>query len=191
MYVVISGAHGIGKSTSAEMVAKKLSGEYLTESIDEIIPPPQFGPKSKEKLLGQLWHMRQLLLKDKRIVDPNKLYIADRGWADVYVYSKFLLNDHAREILLSMTEAIPKKMPDVHIVVTADIDKIKARILGRKRSNLNKWSENDLEYLKKINQYFIEFARAFADLRPVYLVDISVSVEENVKKISEIIKKHM
>ncbi len=191
MYVVISGAHGIGKSTTAAMVAKKLNGEYLTESLDEIIPPPQFGPKSKEKILGQLWHIRQLILKESKMINKGKLYIADRGWADIYVYSKILLNDHAQNILLSLIEAMPKKIPDIHIVTTANISRIKDRILNRNRTALHKWGEDDLNYLKKINQGFIDFAKAFSDLRPVYLVDISGTPEENTKKVAKIIKDHL
>jgi deoxyadenosine/deoxycytidine kinase len=191
MYVVISGAHGIGKSTTAELVAKKLNGEYLTEALDEIVPPPQFGPKSKQKIEGQLWHIRQLLLKEKKIIDSNKFYIFDRGWADVYVYTKVLLNENQRDMLLSLIEAIPKRIPDLHIVVTANISQIKKRILERKRHNLYKWGENDLDYLKKINQEFVVFAKAFADLRPVYLVDISGTPEANADKIINIIKQHL
>lgn len=190
MYVVISGAHGIGKSTTSELVAKKLNGEYLTEALDEIVPPPKFGPKSNEKVEGQLWHIRQLLLKEKRIANDNKVFISDRGWADVYIYSKAILSGDQRDLVLSLVETIPKKMPDVHIIVTASMSKIRERIKKRKRNNLTNWGEDDMEYLKKIDSEFVKFAKAFSDLRPVYLVDISGTLENNAKQIIDIINKH-
>jgi len=190
MYVVVSGAHGIGKSTICELVARRIGGIYLTEAMDEIIPPPQFGPKSPEKFEGQLWHIRQLLIKEKQITDPSKIYIADRGWADIYVYTKVLLKPESRDILNSLIEVLPKKTPDLHIVLHADIDKIAERIKNRKRQNLVDWGEDDLEYLKKINQSFIDFYHAFRDLKRIYLVDISGTLEESVQKVIKIIQEN-
>ncbi|OYT42840.1 MAG: hypothetical protein B6U88_02740 [Candidatus Aenigmarchaeota archaeon ex4484_56] len=190
MYFVVSGAHGIGKSTICKLVAKKIGGIYLSEAMDEIIPPPQFGPKSPEKVEGQLWHIRQQLIKEKQITDSSKIYIADRGWADIYVYTKVLLKPESKDILNSLIDALPKKIPDIHIIFHANINKIIERIKKRKRQNLIDWGEDDIDYLKKINQGFINYYNAFRDLKRIYLVDISGTLEESITSVINIIQEN-
>lgn len=191
MYVVISGVHGAGKSTLAREVAKRIGGVYLTESVEEFISPPQFGPKSKDKLAAQLWHTRQVLLKEKNIVDDKARYVCDRGWADIYNYGRATLEDRDKDLFFNICDYLPKKLPDLHFVVHTDKETLAKRIAGRKRSNLENWGEDDLEYANKINEGFVKFAEDFKDLRPIYLIDIGGTVEENVEKIVDIIKKHI
>jgi len=191
MYIVISGVHGSGKSTLALEVAKKIGGIYLTEAVDELVAPPQFGPKSKEKLASQLWHARQVILKEKRVVDDKEKYLCDRGWADIYVYSREILGGKERDLFFSIIDFLPKKLPDLHFIVHIDPEALKKRIDGRKRDNLESWGEDDKEYALRINEAFVNFAKDFQDLRPVYLVEVSGPIEENVKKVLDIIKKHI
>jgi thymidylate kinase len=191
MYIVISGVHGVGKSTLAKEVAKKIGGVYLTESVEEFIPPPQFGPKSKEKLASQFWHTRQILLKEKKIVDDKVRYVCDRGWADVYTYGKAILGDTDRDLFFNICDYLPRKLPDLHFVVYTDEVTLEKRISKRKRDNLKSWGEDDLKYAEKINKGFIKFANDFKDLRPIFLIDVSGTVEENVKKVVDIIKDHI
>jgi len=191
MYIVISGVHGAGKTTLAKEVARRLGGIYLTETVDELVAPPQFGPKSKERLASQLWHSRQVLLKEKKILDDMNKYICDRGWADIYVYSRAILNEKERDLFFSIIDFLPKKLPDLHFIVHVEPEVLKQRIASRQRDNLENWGEDDQEYTLKINEDFVKFANDFKDLRPVYLIDIGGSVEENVEKILDIIKKHI
>ena len=191
MYIVISGVHGVGKSTLAKEVAKKIGGVYLTESIEECISPPQFGPKSKNKIAGQFWHTRQILLKEKKIVDDKVKYVCDRGWADVYTYCKVILDEADKDLFFNICDYLPKKLPDLHFVAYTDEETLKKRISKRKRDNLESWGEDDVKYAEKINKGFIKFANDFKDLRPIYLIDVSGTVEQNVKKVMDIIKEHM
>ncbi|MCD6367946.1 MAG: deoxynucleoside kinase, partial [Candidatus Aenigmarchaeota archaeon] len=61
------------------------------------------------------------------------------------------------------------------------------RIKERSRNNKQKWSEDNLEYLKKLNGEFYKYYHNFKDLKPVYLVDASGTVEETCEKIEKII----
>lgn len=190
MYIVISGVHGAGKTTIAKELAKKIGGVYLTEAIDELIAPPQFGPKSKEKLASQFWHARQLLLKDQKMVDDSKKYVCDRGWADLYVYSRELLKDRDKDLFLSIIDHLPKRMPDIHFIVYASPEVLTERVESRNRDNINAWGEQDKKYAKKINDAFIKFAKDFGDLRPIHLIDIGGSIEESLVKMTDIINKN-
>ena len=181
----------MGKSTLAREVAKRLSGVYLTESVDELIAPPRFGPNSPDKLAGQFWHARQVLLKEQQITDSQKHYICDRGWADIYAYSRSILPEKDRDLFFAIADHLPKKLPDVHIVAYATPEVLVDRISRRNRDNLEAWAEDDIDYALKINQAFLDFSTQFKDLRPVYPVDVGGTIEENVEKVVDIIKKHI
>ena len=183
MYIVLSGAHGIGKTTLAKKLADVLNAEFLTESIDESIPPPTLGTGGSDPLRAELWFVRQMLLKEAQMSDRKKIYVSDRGWADISAYANVILDEHARNLLRSVTDHLPRRMPDVHVIVDAPKETILARIKGRGRSAADGWNEFDEEYLGKIIGEFRAFHTAFKDLRPVHLVDVRGSVDDNLQQV--------
>lgn len=180
MYIVISGVHGIGKTTLARAVAEALDAEYLTEAVDDRIPPPVLGPGGNVPL-AELWMARQTLLKESRIRDTGRIYVADRAWADIHSYMNVLCTPHEREILSSVMDHFPRRTPDVHIIVHAPTEVITERIRGRKRGRAGEWNEYDNEYVEKVQQAFLDYHDAFKDLRNIRLVDLSGTPEENVE----------
>jgi deoxyadenosine/deoxycytidine kinase len=137
MYVTISGVHGIGKSSICNLLVKRNKWELLPEILDVSVSPPVFGPKSDNKLLSQLWFMRQMIVRENKIrSSPDPIILCDRGWNDVLIYSKVLLNENEFNVFQSVISAIPKKFPDLEIILWTDSEKVIDRINGRKRENL-------------------------------------------------------
>jgi deoxyadenosine/deoxycytidine kinase len=190
MYIVISGTHGIGKTTLARNLAEKLGADLLTESIDEAILPPVLGTGG-DPLKAELWFVRQMILKEAQMKDTTKIYVADRGWADIYAYANVVLDEHARNLFRSVMDHMPKRLPDVHLVVHAPKDIVIKRIRQRGRSTLAAWNELDEGYLERVINEFCAYHEAFKDLRPLYLIDASGSIEENLARAFEAVKPHL
>ncbi len=190
MYIVLSGTHGIGKTTLAKRLAEELGAVHLTESIDEAIPPPPLGVNGNA-LLSELWFVRQMILKEAQMKDAKKIYVSDRGWADISAYANVLLDEHARNIFRSVYDHLPKQLPDVHIIVDAPIDVVTSRIRARNRTTAVEWNEFDIDFLQNVMNEFTKFHSAYKDLRPVHLLDVSGSVEENLKSAVELVRPHL
>lgn len=107
MLIVLSGIHGIGKTTIAQELAGRLGGVCLTEAIDESIHPPSLG-KSSDPMKTELWFVRQMILKEAQMIDPRTIYVADRGWSDIMAYANVILDDHSRNLFRSLFDHLPK-----------------------------------------------------------------------------------
>jgi len=184
MYVTISGAHGIGKSSICNLLVKRNKWELLPEVIDATVPPPVFGPKSEHKLLSQLWFMRQMIVRENKIrSSPDPIILCDRGWHDVLIYSKALLNENEFNVFQSVISAIPKKLPDLEIILWTDSNNIVERIKNRKRDNLSSWGEDNLEYLQNINESYKKYYDDFKDIKNIVLIDSSGSLEDTYSQV--------
>lgn len=190
MYIVLSGTHGIGKTTLAKRLALELGAVHLTESIDEAIPPPALGVNGNA-LLSELWFVRQMILKEAQMKDSKKIYVSDRGWADISAYANVLLDEHARNIFRSVYDHLPKQLPDVHIIVDAPIEVVTSRIRARNRTTAGEWNEFDIDFLQNIMNEFTKFHTAYKDLRPVHLLDVSGSIEDNLKGALNLVHPHL
>jgi deoxyadenosine/deoxycytidine kinase len=190
MYIVLSGVHGIGKTTIARELAQRLGGVFLTESIDEAIPPPLLG-KSGDSLRAELWFVRQMILKEAQMTDPNTLYVADRGWSDIMAYANVLLDEHSRNLFRSLFDHLPKRYPDVQLIVHAPLEIIEERIQGRHRDTIAGWNELDRAYVESIRKEFLAYHDAYKDLRSIYLLDASGTVAENCTAALRVLKPHL
>lgn len=191
MYIVLSGVHGIGKTTIARELARRLGGVCLTEAIDDAIPPPVLGGKNTDGLKTQLWFVRQMILKEAQMTDSRATYVADRGWSDITAYANVLLDEHARNLFRSIFDHLPKRTPDVQIIVHAPIDIVVERITKRNRDTLAKWNELDREYLRSLSDEFLSYHDAYKDLRSIYRLDATGTLEENCDVALEILKPHL
>lgn len=190
MYIVISGAHGIGKTTLAQKLAEKIGAEFLTESIDEAILPPTLGAGS-DPLRAELWFIRQMILKEAQMKDSTKMYVSDRGWADIHAYANVVLDEHARNLFRTVLDHLPKRLPDLHLIVHAPKEVILERIHARGRSTIAAWNEHDADYLGRVVDEFLAYHEAFKNLRPLYLVDASGSIEENLDRALAVVRPHL
>ncbi|MBU3896330.1 MAG: deoxynucleoside kinase [Nanoarchaeota archaeon] len=184
MYVTISGVHGIGKSSICNLLVKRNKWELLPEILDVLVSPPVFGPKSDNKLLSELWFMRQMIVRENKIrSSPGPIILCDRGWHDVLIYSKVLLSENEFNVFQSVISAIPKKFPDLEIVLWAENKKVMERINSRNRNNLGSWGEDDLEYLKSVNELYKKYHDDFKDVKNIVLVDASGSLEDTYSQV--------
>ncbi len=191
MYIVLDGVHGIGKTTLCKHFSKKKDFEYIPEIRDKTLPPPTLGPDSPEKLKSQLWFLRQLVLKDRKVKSSSGIVLSDRGPISVLVYSECLLNNYNFELVKTALSSLDIKDPDMEIILWAPEDVILERIKERDRSNKDKWSEEDLKHIKAVNSKFKSYYEGFKDVNPIYLVDASGTVSETVNKIENIIKSNV
>ena len=193
MYITISGAHGIGKTTLSELIARKNNWEYLPEAIDITLPPPKFGPKSDQKVAGQYWFMMQVIAKENKLrsMGMNSVVIVDRSWQDILIYSKTLLNETDYNIYKGIISELPKKIPDLQIILDADTSVIAERIKNRNRGNISEWGEDDIEYLDKIVTEYRKYYDDFKDILPVKKVDASGTLEQTYKKTKNVIEKYL
>jgi deoxyadenosine/deoxycytidine kinase len=189
MYIVISGVHGIGKTTLARKLAEKLGADLLTESIDEAILPPTLGAGG-DPLKAELWFVRQMILKEAQMKDKTKTYVADRGWADIHAYANVVLDEHTRNLFRSVLDHMPKRLPDVHLIVHAPKEIVVDRIRQRGRGTLAAWKELDEDYIEGVINEFLAYHEAFKDLRPLHLIDASGSIEQNLNRAFEAIKPY-
>ncbi len=192
MYITISGAHGVGKTSICKLLAKRNCWEHIPETLDTTIAPPVLGPEGNP-LLGQLWFLRQMILREKKIrtIGFDSVIVADRIWNDLYVYSKSLLSEDEFKIFDSIASSIPKKLPTLEIVLWANNEIIVERIKNRNRNNIGEWGEDNLTYLVTINGAYKKYYEDFKDLRPIFLVEASGGLEETYEKVKTLIEIKM
>lgn len=192
IYISISGVHGIGKSLVARMLANRNGWEYSAESVDRQIAPPRFGPRSSEKLLAELWHMRQLMKREEWLAkNREEVCISDRWWQDVLVYSRVLLNAKEYRIVENVVSWIPKMRPDLEIVLWAPNDEVFKRVGQRGRDKGVTWGEKDLKYIRELNTGFRNYYDASKDLRNVALVEAQPVIEDTYALVKKAVTKYV
>lgn len=102
MKICISGTSGIGKTTTAKLLAKKLEIPYLPENFDNKIT------RSKEKSL-EVWQkeMRAVLEEKSNLENSLQNWCSDRGVLDL-INTWFNNHLHARSTLKQSDEYIKK-----------------------------------------------------------------------------------
>ncbi|VVC04949.1 Thymidylate kinase [Candidatus Burarchaeum australiense] len=192
IYISISGVHGIGKSLVARMLAKRNGWEFSPEVVDTVIRPPRFGPRSREKLLAELWHMRQLMQREEWLAkNRDKVCITDRWWQDVVVYGKVLLSPKEFRIVENVVSWIPKETPDLEIVLWAPDDNVFTKVGERGRDKGVTWGEKDLSYLRQVNTGFRSYYDSFKDIRNISLVEAQPVIEGSYALVKRIVSRYV
>ena|SRR3989344_7852885 len=190
MYIVLSGVHGIGKTTIARELARRIGGVCLTEAMDDAIPPPVLGGKSNDPLKTQLWFVRQMILKEAQMTDHGTIYVADRGWSDITAYANVLLDEYSRNLFRSTFDRLPKRLPDVQLIVHAPMEIVIERIQKRNRDTTASWNELEQEYLQNLTNEFLAYHNSYKNLRSIYLLDASGTLQENCDSALKILEPH-
>ncbi len=182
LYISVSGVNGIGKSSIVDMLCRKNKWLQILETPDQTIKPLEIGPSAKNPIIGELWHLRQIIFREKSLRMPG-IKVADRTAQDCLVYAKAFekegkLNHDSYKIFEDIVRAIHLTDPDMEIVLWADIDKIKERITQRGRYNLEGWGEDDLTHLRLVNDGFKEYYEDFRDIRPLVFFDTTNDIPE-------------
>lgn len=182
LYVCVSGVHGIGKSSIVEMLCRRNNWLRIPETPDTTIRPFDIGPSASNPIIGEIWHLRQIIFREKFLRLPG-IKVADRTVQDCLVYSKAFeregkISPETYRMFEDITRAVSLTDPDLEVVLWADIDKLKSRIKGRGRYNLEGWGEDDLEHLRCVNDGFKDYYESFRDLRPLVFFDTTDDAPE-------------
>lgn len=183
LYISVSGVHGIGKSSIVDMLCRKNKWLQILETPDQTIKPLEIGPSAKNPIIGELWHLRQIIFREKSLRMPG-IKVADRTAQDCLVYAKAFekeekINHDTYKIFEDIVRAVHLTDPDMEIVLWADIDKIKERIAGREsKYNMDGWGEDDLTHLRLVNDGFKEYYEDFRDVRPLVFFDTTNDIPE-------------
>ncbi len=192
IYIAVSGVHGIGKSLVCRMLAKRSGWEFSPEVVNTIISPPRFGPRGRNKLLSELWHMRQLMEREEWLKrNKDKVCIVDRWWQDVLVYSKVLLTPKEFRLIENIVSWIPKENPDLEIVLWAPDDYVFKRIAERGRDKGVTWGEKELSYLRQVNTGFRTYYDGFKDIRRLELVEAQPVIESTYKLVKRVVSRYV
>jgi deoxyadenosine/deoxycytidine kinase len=143
-YILICGATGVGKSTIAALISKRIDYQFISEP-NEINPylPKAYFDNSGLYFHSQLFFLLQFLKihegidkSETKIVQERSLFEAYEIFCKLFHLQKKISDDEFRmlkeiyQILLDKTNRIP----DVIVYVTSDISNIISRIHKRGRS---------------------------------------------------------
>ena len=129
--------------------------------------------------------LNQYIEREKRLSSlQGKNVIGDRDWIDCLMYAKLL---GGYDVIERLYLNIQKTEPDLRIILTLPEDMIIERAEKRNRALADQWKETDSGYIRNLNGNFIEYQRAFADLKPVVLLDSSLPPTVLCKKLEKII----
>lgn len=103
------------------------------------------------------------------------------------IYSKVILDSYDFELIKTVSENSNIKEPDLEIILDAPSSVIKKRIENRNRLSKSDWAEKDWNYLNKIVAEFRNYYKKFDELKPIYIVDASDSIEKTCGKVIKII----
>lgn len=167
--IVIEGVDGVGKSTMAQILG------YSLGAVNCVTPPPiveefkhaegfslreyiDLHTVRKTPVARFFWYLTWLLLTSERI-KRERLYspvVCDRYVASTFAYHKVLLGEIPLPIkrILSVIE-----QPSLQfLLIASDWEEIKKRLARRKRTT-DKVLEENLEFLKRVQQEFLELAK--------------------------------
>lgn len=129
--IVIEGADGVGKSTVARELVKRLRGSYLFTHTN----PSATG--SYQRALDFAWQRADFIARmaareGDPLIKPVRVVIADRWCWSTLATAPGLDHHREREALHRLVDAERWALPDVgYILLTAPDDVIDARITGR------------------------------------------------------------
>jgi len=142
--ILVCGLPGTGKTTVAELIAKKTNSRILSTDVirKEMISLPSYAEQEKKMVYGMLFSMAEMMLRDSKNV-----------LLDGTFYSK--------ELRESARSVAKRTKSDFHLVeVVCDEKAVRKRLEGRKEAGSA--SDADFEVYKKIKKTFEPIKEAHA-----------------------------
>ena len=194
-YIVIEGPLGVGKTSLAQMLAEKMTGQTLMEDVEEnpflvnfYQDPAKYGFQTQIFFLLRRYKRAQAIGQMdlfNRVVISDYLFDKDRIFAQVN------LDDNEFWLYEQLFQILRKRLtpPDLVLFLQANTDVLMERI--KKRNRKYERSIN-FKYLEKVNRAFNDFFFHYSDC-PLLVVNASeidfVHVPEDFENLVDQVKK--
>ena len=193
--ISIEGSIGVGKTSLANIIAKKLDAKLVLEKFEE-------NPFLKDFYQNQDRHAFQTQLifllsrysqhQDLKQVDIfSKIILSDYMFIKDRLFACLNLNDREMVLYDSIAKILEKDIvyPDLAIFLQADTDKLMSNIKKRGRE----YEENmDWDYIDSLNQVYNEYFFRY-DKSPLLIINTNdidfVNDNNDLEEIMDIIQK--
>jgi len=189
-YIAIEGPIGVGKTSLAELLSKKLGARLVLEDFEDnpFLPdfyndPERFGFQTQLFFLLQRYRQQQ----DLRQVDMfQKLLITDYMFVKDRLFASLNLDDKEMHLYDTVASLLERNIikPDLVIYLQADTDVLMKNIEKRGRN-----MERDVtwEYIDALSQVYTEYFFRYQDTPLVIINTNNIDFVENEKDLKEVI----
>lgn len=209
--IVVGGMIGLGKSSVAELLGRKLSSEVFYEEVDDNPILPLFYTATQEEIeknrypfLLQLWFLDTRFKAIKRALRDNRNVLDRSIYEDWYFAKKnqelgrisemeFKIYENLLDNMLEELEELPKKSPDLMVYLKGSFDTVLDRINKRGRG----YEVNDelKEYYNFLWKDYDEWVMKCYKASPVLILDMDkidvVNNEEDAATVVELVKEEL
>lgn len=155
LYLV--GLTGSGKSTTAKILGEKLGAEVTPEFVD---PLPDFVMNVKKNshtetlIRAERWVIGQHAIKNDALTYD---VVVDRTWLDTLIYATI----EGGEVVDAVVRYIDSHswIPGDYILLYADEDVIKERLMERYSLSLSEWNETWASHIHDLKESVLHIAR--------------------------------
>ena len=189
-YIAIEGPIGVGKTSLAKLLSKKLGARLVLEDFEDnpFLPdfyndPERFGFQTQLFFLLQRYRQQQ----DLRQVDMfQKLLITDYMFVKDRLFASLNLGDKEMQLYDTVTSLLERNIikPDIVIYLQADTDVLMKNIQKRGR---NMERNVTWEYIDALNQVYTEYFFRYQDTPLVIINTNNIDFVENENDLKEVI----
>ena len=189
-YIAIEGPIGVGKTSLAQLLSKKLGARLVLEDFEDnpFLPdfyndPERFGFQTQLFFLLQRYRQQQ----DLRQVDMfQKLLITDYMFVKDRLFASLNLGDKEMQLYDTVASLLERNIirPDIVIYLQADTNVLMKNIEKRGRS-----MEKNVtwEYIDALNQVYTEYFFRYQDTPLVIINTNNIDFVENEDDLKEVI----
>ena len=196
-FIVLDGPDGCGKSTQAELLAKRLQSQGVStsrfrdpgdtaigEKIREILLNPEhLAMDTRTELLLYMAARAQLWAeKISPSLKANQCVILDRWLSSTCAYQGFAGGFGIDKVIKIATDCLERVWPDLTIILDVDLK----TAAGRLNRQLDRMEAKGDGYHEKVRQGFLQLAKQHEN---VLLVDAADGIEKVHKNILQLISE--
>lgn len=163
MKIAIAGAHGVGKTTFAKALAKRLGFNYIHDIVREEANPKGFVINENTPPEVQLWLISRQWELEK---NTPETWVADKSLFDYFVYGEIVLKDKAiKKVIRGVVERNSNYDFVFYLPIEFPLE-------------LDGVRSNDLEFQKEVDN---RYKRYLEELKINY-ISLSGLIEERIEQ---------
>ena len=194
-YIIIEGTIGVGKTSLAKILSKKIDAKIILEEFEDNPFLPDFYKNPKRyafqtQLFFLLSRYRQQI-EFQQIDIFAKSIVSDYMFMKDRIFASLNLNDKEMSLYNNVALILEKNMihPDLIIFLQSDTDRLMSNIKNRGR---NYEMSMDWNYIDALNQIYNEFFFRY-DKSPLLIINTNdidfVNDKNDLKEVLNIIQK--